>query len=254
MTAWLAADPWSVPGAASDMPQVMQAKPAEICIVTDCAPAAPQGPVAFSMGVARKQQCLGDALSYQDAQRAVPRSAPVRLRRAAPRAPVFESAKLAYLAPYPRQSHLHRLQQRDGQFHLRLAETLTGFLARLRSSAETLDIAERQRIVRLIVKEVLVTEDKITIRSFREKRDAKRGFRNSPLRLNEDLRQAERWDEPAIRARAARLADLAVEIWRRPVLTGRVLAPAACRARSTGSPITRCPLPPSTTPEPSTQV
>ena len=44
------------------------------------------------------------------------------------------------------------------------AETLTGFLARLHSSAETLDIAERQRIVRLIVKEVLVTEDKITIR------------------------------------------------------------------------------------------
>ena len=60
--------------------------------------------------------------------------------------------------------------------------------------------------------------------SFREKRDAERGFRNSPLRLNEDLRQAERWDEPAIRARAARLADLAVEIWRRPVLTDRVLA------------------------------
>ena len=60
--------------------------------------------------------------------------------------------------------------------------------------------------------------------SFREKRDAERGFRNSPLRLNEDLRQAERWDEPAIRARAARLADLAVDIWRRPILTDRVLA------------------------------
>ena len=61
-------------------------------------------------------------------------------------------------------------------------------------------------------------------RSFREKRDAERGFRDSPLRLNEDLRQAERWDEPAIRARAARLAALAVDIWRRPVLTDRVLA------------------------------
>ena len=53
---------------------------------------------------------------------------------------------------------------KDREIYLRLAETLTGFLARLRSSAETLDIAERQRIVRLIVKEVLVTEDKITIR------------------------------------------------------------------------------------------
>ena len=31
------------------------------------------------------------------------------------------------------------------------------------------------------------------------------------------LRQAERWDEPAIRARAARFADLAVDIWRCPV-------------------------------------
>ena len=61
-------------------------------------------------------------------------------------------------------------------------------------------------------------------RSFPEKRDAERGFRNSPLRLNADLRQVERWDGDAIRARGARLAELAVEIWRRPVLTDRVLA------------------------------
>ena len=60
------------------------------------------------------------------------------------------------------QSAVDRAQDRET--YLRLAETLTGFLARLRSSAETLDIAERQRIVRLLVKEVLVTEDKITIR------------------------------------------------------------------------------------------
>ena len=60
------------------------------------------------------------------------------------------------------QSAVDRVKDRE--IYLRLAETLTGFLARLRSSAETLDIAERQRIVRLIVKEVLVTEDKITIR------------------------------------------------------------------------------------------
>ena len=53
---------------------------------------------------------------------------------------------------------------KDRETYLRLAETLTGFLTRLRSSAETLDIAERQRIVRLLVKEILVTEDKITIR------------------------------------------------------------------------------------------
>ena len=60
--------------------------------------------------------------------------------------------------------------------------------------------------------------------SFREKRDAERGFRNSPLRLNADLRETEGWDGDAIRDRGARLADLAVEIWRRPVLTDRALA------------------------------
>ena len=45
-----------------------------------------------------------------------------------------------------------------------LPETLTAFLARLRSAAETLSVIERQKIVRLLVKEVLVGEDTITIR------------------------------------------------------------------------------------------
>ena len=53
---------------------------------------------------------------------------------------------------------------KDRETYLRLAETLTGFLERLRSSAETLDVTERQRVVRLLVKEVLVSEDKIVIR------------------------------------------------------------------------------------------
>ncbi len=48
--------------------------------------------------------------------------------------------------------------------YLRLSETLVTFSARLRSSAQTLDIAERQRIVRLLVKEVLVGDDTIIIR------------------------------------------------------------------------------------------
>jgi site-specific DNA recombinase len=52
----------------------------------------------------------------------------------------------------------------DRAAFLRLAETLTAFLARLRRNAETLDVAERQRIVRLVVKEVLVGENDITIR------------------------------------------------------------------------------------------
>ena len=55
-------------------------------------------------------------------------------------------------------------QINDRAAFLRLAETLTAFLARLRSNAETLDVAERQRIVRLVVKEVLVGENDIMIR------------------------------------------------------------------------------------------
>jgi len=55
-------------------------------------------------------------------------------------------------------------QTTDRAAYLRLAETLTAFLARLRSSAKTLDIIERQRVVRLLVKEILVGDDRIVIR------------------------------------------------------------------------------------------
>src|SRR5712691_2233001 len=55
-------------------------------------------------------------------------------------------------------------QTNDRAAFLRLVETLTAFLARLRSAAETLNVAERQRIVRLVVKDVLVGDDTITIR------------------------------------------------------------------------------------------
>ena len=43
--------------------------------------------------------------------------------------------------------------------------------------------------------------------SFSEKRDAERGFRNSPLRLNADLRQTERWDGDARDDRQLRHID-----------------------------------------------
>ena len=55
-------------------------------------------------------------------------------------------------------------QTQDRDMFLRLAETLTAFLARLHSAADTLDVLERQRIVRLVVKEVLIGEDTIIIR------------------------------------------------------------------------------------------
>jgi site-specific DNA recombinase len=54
-------------------------------------------------------------------------------------------------------------QANDRAAFLRLAENLTAFLARLRG-ADTLSISERQRIVRLVVKDVLIGDDTITIR------------------------------------------------------------------------------------------
>jgi len=52
----------------------------------------------------------------------------------------------------------------DEARYLQLAESLTGFRSKLRSRAETLDIAVRQQILRLVVKEVLVATDTITLR------------------------------------------------------------------------------------------
>ena len=52
----------------------------------------------------------------------------------------------------------------DQQRYLRLVESLAPFQARLRTRAESMDIGERQRIVRLLVKEVIVGSESITIR------------------------------------------------------------------------------------------
>ena len=50
-------------------------------------------------------------------------------------------------------------------------------------------------------------------RPFHEKQDMEGGFRDSPLRLNRSLAQAEKWDEEAIRERAKELAEKALKIW-----------------------------------------
>ena len=60
-------------------------------------------------------------------------------------------------------------------------------------------------------------------RPFPEKRDMEGGFRESPLRVNEGLGAVEVWDEAAIKARAARLADRAVGVWAGPGLPADVL-------------------------------
>ena len=55
-------------------------------------------------------------------------------------------------------------QANDSAMFLRLAETLTAFLTRLRNSTDTLDVMERQRIVRLVLKDVLIHDDSLVIR------------------------------------------------------------------------------------------
>lgn len=55
-------------------------------------------------------------------------------------------------------------QAADRATYLRLAETLKAFLERLRSNADTLDIGQRQKIMKLLVKEVIVGKELITIK------------------------------------------------------------------------------------------
>src|SRR5487761_639301 len=52
----------------------------------------------------------------------------------------------------------------DQARYLQLAESLDGFRVKLRERAKTLDVCERQQILRLLVKEVLVAADSLTIR------------------------------------------------------------------------------------------
>jgi site-specific DNA recombinase len=64
------------------------------------------------------------------------------------------------------ESELHSLKMAavDETKYLQLAESLAGFRSKLRLRAEVLDIAARQQILRLLVKEVLVGGDTITLR------------------------------------------------------------------------------------------
>ncbi len=62
-------------------------------------------------------------------------------------------------------------------------------------------------------------------RPFSEKRNMKeKGFKDSPLKLNAGLGQLEKWNEDTIKARASRLADMALKVWTAPKLSAEVLA------------------------------
>jgi site-specific DNA recombinase len=55
-------------------------------------------------------------------------------------------------------------QLADREAYLKLAADLKGFLTRLNANAEVSTVQERQRVLRLLVKDVLVGPEKITIR------------------------------------------------------------------------------------------
>ncbi|MFP6064596.1 HNH endonuclease family protein [Helicobacter pylori] len=65
--------------------------------------------------------------------------------------------------------------------------------------------------------------DKYSNKSFQEKRDMEKGFKQSPLRLNQGLRDLESFGEKEIEKRANDLADLALKIWTYPKLDAETL-------------------------------
>ncbi|GAA9921503.1 hypothetical protein VN0841_07390 [Helicobacter pylori] len=65
--------------------------------------------------------------------------------------------------------------------------------------------------------------DKYSNKSFQEKRGMEKGFKDSPLRLNQGLRDLESFGEEEIKKRANDLADLALKIWTYPNLNAETL-------------------------------
>ncbi len=65
-------------------------------------------------------------------------------------------------------------------------------------------------------------------RSFVEKRDMpddpEKGLKISPLKINQGLGQLDEWNEDAIKARASRLADMALKVWISPRLAPDIVA------------------------------
>ncbi len=60
-------------------------------------------------------------------------------------------------------------------------------------------------------------------KSFQKKRDMEKGFKDSPLRLNQGLRDLKSFGEEEIKKRANDLADLALKIWIYPKLDAETL-------------------------------
>jgi len=106
-------------------------------------------------------------------------------------------------------------QLADREIYLKLADNLEDFLTGLRDKATTATVPERQRVLRLLVKDVLVGPDKITIRhSIPVRHSTSNGTQGSPDTDSEgetrpDCQQRWRSQDPALRcAGVARAVDL----------------------------------------------
>lgn len=65
--------------------------------------------------------------------------------------------------------------------------------------------------------------EKYSNNSFQEKRDMEKGFKQSPLKLNQSLKDLESFGEKEIEKRASDLADFALKIWTYPNLEAETL-------------------------------
>lgn len=65
--------------------------------------------------------------------------------------------------------------------------------------------------------------NKYSNKSFQEKRDMEKGFKQSSLKLNQGLKGLEVFGEKEIEKRASDLADWALEIWTYPKLEAETL-------------------------------
>ena len=82
-------------------------------------------------------------------------------------------------------------------------------------------------------------------KSFKEKRDypGNKGFRNSPLRLNEGLAALDHWNAVTIQERATKLAETSIRIWQYPGIDSATLkAYRELGALGTDEEIEDCPL------------
>ena len=107
-------------------------------------------------------------------------------------------------------------QLADREVYLKLADNLEGFLTRLRTNTQTATVGERQRVLRLLVKDVLVGPDKITIRhSIPVRPGASRGTEDGPETDSEGETQPSyplRWrsHHPTLRSPGDRALELPV--------------------------------------------